>query len=115
MKPLDLLFSPDRRRNIYLSGPMTGLPDYNYPKFHSVTGILRDAGHRVYNPAEFPHDGPPETFPIRKAFASYCNFICLEADAMVLLSGWEQSKGANAERWLAVNCGLLIVEWGAGK
>lgn len=102
---------PPRKRNIYLSGPMTGLPDYNYPAFHRVTAQLRESGHRVYNPAEFPHDGPSEEFPIRRAFASYCNFICLEADTIVLLPGWERSKGALAERQLALNCSLEIIEW----
>lgn len=100
-----------RRRNIYLSGPMTGLPEFNYPTFHRVTEQLRKSGHRVYNPAEFPHDGDPKHFPIRKAFASYCNFICLEADTIVMLPGWENSKGALAERQLALNCGIAIIEW----
>lgn len=100
-----------RKRNIYLSGPMTGLPDYNYPTFHRVTSQLRQSGHRVYNPAEFPHDGDPKDFPIRKAFASYCNFICLEACTVVLLPGWKHSKGALAEHQLALNCGIDIIEW----
>lgn len=98
-------------RIIYLSGPMTGLPDFNYLAFRRAAAALRLAGHRVYNPAEYPHKGPPELFPIRQAFASYCNFICLEADTIILLPGWRASKGANAERQLALNCGIDIVEW----
>ncbi|MFD1197392.1 DUF4406 domain-containing protein [Brucella gallinifaecis] len=100
-----------RKRNIYLSGPMTGLPEFNYPTFYRVAAQLRQSGHRVYNPAEFPYDGDPNDFPIRKAFASYCNFICLEADTMVMLPGWERSKGALAERQLALNCAIDIIEW----
>ncbi|WP_424945426.1 DUF4406 domain-containing protein [Brucella anthropi] len=98
-------------RIIYLSGPMTGLPDFNYPTLRRAAAALRLAGHRVYNPAEYPHKGPPELFPIRQAFASYCNFICLEADTIVLLPGWRASKGASAERQLAFNCGIDIIEW----
>lgn len=26
---------------IYLSGPMSGLPDYNYPAFHRAGGMVR--------------------------------------------------------------------------
>ena len=100
----------DEARVIYLSGPMTGLPDYNYPAFHRAAADLRAAGHRVYNPAEFPHKGDPKDFPIRKAFAAYSAFICLEADMLILLPGWERSKGVSAEKALAENCGLEIVE-----
>ena len=98
-------------RVIYLSGPMTGLPEYNYPLFRRVAADLRKEGHRVYNPAEFPHKGDPKDFPIRRAFAAYSAFICLEADTIVLLPGWENSRGAKAERALADNCGLDVIEW----
>lgn len=94
---------------IYLSGPMKGYPQSNYPLFHSVTAKLRAKGHVVYNPAEFKHN--EEIFPLRKAFAEYCKFICEEADAIYLLPGWEKSLGVSAELALAKNCKLEIVEW----
>lgn len=93
---------------IYLSGPMTGYPEFNYPEFNRVAQLLRDAGNFVYNPAEFDWQ---DEFPIRKAFAEYTAFICLEADKIVLLSGWENSLGVSAELALAKNCGLEIEEW----
>ena len=94
---------------IYLSGPMKGYPESNYPLFHSVTKELRDKGFHVYNPAEFKHD--EEIFPLRKAFAEYCKFICEEATAIVLLPGWEKSLGVSAELALAKNCKLEIYHW----
>lgn len=102
-------------RTIYLSGPMKGYPESNYPLFHRVAAELRSYGHVVYNPAEFKHDGPHETFPLRKAFAEYCKFICEEACTIVLLPGWEKSKGATTERGLADNCGLAIIELHDGQ
>lgn len=98
-------------RVIYLSGPMTGLPEYNYPLFHKVAAELRALGHVVYNPAEFPHKGPLDNFPIRKAFAEHCKFICEEADTIVLLPGWKKSKGATTEAGLADNCKLETIEY----
>ncbi|OJX99513.1 MAG: hypothetical protein BGP07_03230 [Rhizobiales bacterium 63-22] len=96
-------------RMIYLSGPMTGLPDYNYPAFHVAADYLRSAGHAVFNPAEWWR-GPVDEFPVRRAFARYAQFICLEADAVVMLPGWKNSKGACAELLLAINCGLGVYE-----
>ena len=96
-------------RIIYLSGPMTGYHEFNYPAFNAHAARLRSEGHRVYNPAEFPHYGDPMDFPLRMAFASYCNFICLEADTICLLPGFEDSLGARAELALAKNCKLDVM------
>jgi len=95
-------------KNIYLSGPMKGHPESNYPLFNSVAAELRSKGHHVYNPAEYPHDGE---FPIRKAFAEYCNYICLRADTIVLLPGWDRSIGAKVEKGLAQRIGLAVEFW----
>lgn len=92
---------------IYLSGPMRGYPQSNYPLFNATAAALRAQGHEVYNPAEFPHEGP--VFPIRQAFAEYARFICLEAEAIYLLPGWEESQGVSAELALAKNCGLQVI------
>lgn len=90
---------------IYLSGPMTGYPDFNRPMFNSAAAKLRAEGHEVYNPAEYKFDGE---FPVREAFAEYCQFICTKADTIAMLPGWEFSKGATMEYRLAKICGLKI-------
>lgn len=97
-------------RRIYLSGPMSGLPESNNPLFHRVSAEIRSLGHEVYSPAEFKHDEP--AFPMRKAFAEFSRFICLEADTIVLLPGWERSLGVSAELALAKNCGLDVLRYG---
>ena len=94
---------------IYLSGPMKGYPNHNYPLFNAAAKQLRAAGYIVYNPAEFEH--ACEAFPIRRAFAEYAKFICEEADAIVLLPAWSASLGVSAELALAKNCGLKVVEY----
>ena len=40
--------------SFYVSGPMTGYPDLNYPAFDSFTADYRRKGHIVISPAE--HD-----------------------------------------------------------
>lgn len=94
----------------YISGPMTGLPKFNYPAFNKVEAQLFFAGHTVYNPAKYNWSGEGE-FPLREAFAEYCNFICTEADTIVMLPGWRTSVGATAEHALAVCLGLTVIEW----
>lgn len=97
------------QRKIYLSGPMTGYPGFNHGLFNTVARQLRGAGHEVFNPAEaFPDT---EAFDARKAFAIYSRHICLTADTLVLLPGWEASRGACVERGLAEVCGLNIVHF----
>jgi len=100
-------------RRIYLAGPMTGYPEHNYPAFRDVTAWLRSKGHYVYS----PHEQLPQTdgdrvgtVELRQAFADYCRFICLEADTIVLLPGWKDSRGAKAEHQLAINCKLDVFE-----
>ncbi len=99
------------KRVIYLSGPISGMPGKNHELFMSVAGKLRADGHEVYNPREFCWT--EGVFPKRKAFATYCDFICNRADTIVMLPGWRKSKGATTEHGLAENCGLEVIEWSA--
>lgn len=44
--------APERSGRIYIAGPMTGLPDFNFPAFNDMAAILRGLGYHVENPAE---------------------------------------------------------------
>ena len=99
-----------RRRTIFLSGPMQGIPDHNYPAFDRAARFLREQGHEVYSPAEYPHEGPLEDFPLEKAEADYAVFILTKADTIALLPGWGTSKGVAAELALAYACGIDVLD-----
>lgn len=45
-----------KKKTTYLAGPMTGLPDLNFPTFHARAAELRALGHEVVNPAELAGD-----------------------------------------------------------
>jgi nucleoside 2-deoxyribosyltransferase len=86
---------------IYLSGPMTGLPDLNYPAFKAAAAALRAMGHEVYNPQEWEDSNNFGKFNHLLAFDDYCRYIVREADVVVMLPGWEDSPGATAESSVA--------------
>lgn len=93
---------------IYLAGPMAGMPDHNFPAFDAKAAELRALGHEVYNPAEIEPDvyeqikdeekrAAHHNSGYRNCLSKELRWICDEAEGMYLLSGWEHSKGANAE------------------
>lgn len=43
-------------KRIYIAGPMTGLPELNFPAFHAAAKVLRAQGHHVENPAKINAD-----------------------------------------------------------
>ena len=91
---------------IYLSGPMTGLPDYNYPAFNAMAAQLRRHGFTVVNPAELNADRPDGAVwsdYLRRDIAALmgCTHI-------VLLPGWKNSRGARIEVSLAGDLGMSI-------
>ena len=93
---------------LYLSGPMTGLPENNFPTFHAEAARLRALGYTVTNPAEIDH-------PILgwQAFLRRDLIEMLSCDAVALLPGWEGSPGARLEIHVAHQVGMRIRE--AGK
>lgn len=118
---------------VYLAGPMSGIPHFNFPAFNKACAILRAEGHAVFNPAERDierhggvdisadnHAGSQEHaakvhgFSLRDALADDTAFICKEADAIAMLPGWENSKGARAEHALAFALGHTIIYLSGG-
>ena len=90
---------------IYLSGPMTGLPEYNYPAFREAAKMLRSFGQIVFDPSEAFEgrtDLPKEIY-MRKDIEEL-----LKADVIALLQGWELSTGAQLEVEVAKQCGIPI-------
>jgi uncharacterized protein DUF4406 len=106
---------------------MTRLPYFNFPAFRQAAKELRDMGHDVFSPVErndkvFGRDisldnptGDPKQlaqngFNLREAFLDDLTYICREADAVALLPGWRDSKGARAEYAVAMAIGLSVIE-----
>ncbi|MBQ1761926.1 MAG: DUF4406 domain-containing protein [Aquincola sp.] len=89
-------------QRIYLSGPMTGLPEMNYPAFHAEAARLRALGYDVVSPAEGGE------LPTYEAYMRRGMLQMLTCDTVALLPGWLNSRGAVAERDAGLICGLHI-------
>ena len=92
-------------KRIYIAGPMTGLPDFNYPAFNCAAERLRGLGFDVENPAENPE-------PHCGSWLGYMRMAIRQlshCDGVVLLPGWQNSRGARIEHQLAHQLGLIVV------
>lgn len=75
---------------VYIAGPMTGLPDWNFPAFHAAAAAWRELGWEVVNPAE-AFDGTTD-LPYRRYVEKDLDDL-RSCDAIALLPGWD---GPNA-------------------
>jgi hypothetical protein len=79
---------------VYVSGPMTGLPQNNVPTFNAAARRLRLAGYEVVNPAELDAGEPCNTWV--ECLRRDLKWL-VTCDAIATLPKWKRSKGANLE------------------
>lgn len=91
---------------VYLAGPMTGIDQFNFPAFHDKAEELRELGIEVSNPAE--NHGGRTDLPLAEYFKVDLPQVC-DADAIVVLPGWETSRGARIEVDLARHLGKPVL------
>jgi len=93
---------------LYIAGPMTGLPEFNYPAFFRAADRLRDVGHDPINPARA--DGREGC----KTWLDYMRAALLDlavCDGIALLDGWGESRGAALEAHIARSLDLPVKPW----
>lgn len=101
----------DEPQMYYISGPMTGIKDFNYPFFNKVAKLLRDAGLEIVSPAETEESLGYEQGSqdwhwgvwMRHALTSL-----LRCNAIIMLPNWEMSKGALLELQVAEACDMQV-------
>lgn len=78
---------------LYISGPMTGRPDLNYPAFNEAATFLQAHGFEVSNPATYPAtEGETWEACLRRDLVDL-----LRCDGVATLPGWTRSRGARFE------------------
>lgn len=112
---------PGKLGLVYLAGPMRGIPEFNFPAFFAAEARLVADGWGVFNPAAMDtstgfvptalsgdEDLSGLGFSLRNALGNDLEFITRRADAVAVLPGWEDSKGARAEVATAHALGLPV-------
>lgn len=89
---------------IYVAGPMTGLPEFNYPAFRAAAAQLRALGFVVEDPSTNTNPTPDDYHGWLRAGLAQL-IIC---DGVALLDGWEASGGARLEVNTAATLGLQV-------
>lgn len=95
---------------IYISGPMTGIPEYNFPAFAKAAKYLRDQGVKVVSPHEVEHDdgGVPGSLPHDAYIRGDLIAMLKECNVIVLLPGFSDSRGAMIELQVAELMGFEV-------
>ncbi len=112
---------------VYIAGPMTHIPHFNFPAFHTAAEELRSRGFEVVSPAELDSpaakkaaedsvDGDPGHYADNDSWGTMlARDVLLIADegieAIVVLPDWEKSRGAKLETFVARLCDVPIVEY----
>ena len=95
-----------KTKKLYITGPMTGIPENNFPLFHKVAKGLREMGYETVNPAELLPSGLSVEW---EDFMREDITHLMKCDGVVLLPGWSRSRGAKIEVQLAMDLNMLIV------
>lgn len=94
---------------VYISGPVTGIPEYNKPKFLLAEKMLLSYGCHTFNPVhiQWPID-PLTGDDLWRYFMHFCVRAIPECDSLLMLPDWQNSKGAKWEHNIAQMLGLRI-------
>lgn len=108
-------------KQFYLAGPMSGIPQFNFPAFTTAAQTLRAAGFNLIVPSE--QDSPEVQAAALKATRGELDAdgkiggetwgeilardVIIVADiiqGIILLPGWEKSRGARLECFVGLLC-----------
>ena len=107
-------------KSIYLCGPMTGVPQFNFPLFERVAIALRLQNFEIISPDELddpltrecslksPDGAPGSGSNNGQTWGDFLSrdvkIVADSCDGVALLPGWEKSKGARLEAFVGLLC-----------
>ena len=90
---------------LYVAGPMTWLPDFNFPAFRAAEEELRSCGFDVRSPTDCDGGSQDKSWDFYMRLALR---MLLECEGVAVLPGWENSRGARIEVSLADALGMPV-------
>jgi hypothetical protein len=116
---------------IYLAGPMSGIPQFNIPLFREATELLRKRGYEVVSPAEVDEQhGLPNALLMtfengditaleKQSGQTWGDMMARDVKIIgdggitdiVVLPGWENSKGARLEVFVGLLAKCIVREY----
>lgn len=107
----DLAWPIDHEKTYYLSGPMSGYPEYNFPAFEEAAFVLRAHGVKVASPHEIDHGETEENrgkLPYETYMEAAIDMLNGQCQGIILLPGWPQSTGARRELVAALEVDMPV-------
>lgn len=93
---------------VYISGKITGLPKDEYiARFAAAEERLKGGGFSVINPAKTNSTLPEDT--TYEQYMQMSLMMLTFCDAIYMLDGWKESKGAVREYNRAKSIGLSVI------
>ncbi len=90
---------------LYISGPMTGIKEHNYPAFFKAERKLLAAGYEVSNPAQYVAKfGETWEDCLRRDIKDL-----MDCQGVAILKGWGDSRGALLETDIARRLNMPIL------
>ena len=100
-----------KEKKMYISGPMTGYPNWNKDAFVKAKDDVKKMGFKPYTPCDItdlPPDGTEITAEAYRGYLTDDINVLLKMDAIYMLRGWEGSRGALLEKHVAEALGMSV-------
>lgn len=94
-------------KRVYISGPITGMPNYNREAFAETVKAVEAKGYTAISPFDLSIVSKWKTWQdyMREDIRAM-----MDADWVLLLPGYDKSKGALVEEAVAIGVGIPMVK-----